>query len=253
MYVPDSWLHSTYNSGPWTVSMAGEGIVEGVYHAAACLGDVTKVRDVSLQELWGDRDRGGRTPLHMAAWSGYSSEMIETLLDKGFDINVRDLDFMSPLHYSINNFRHIMELLLKRGAAPHSLDEHRRQPMHYAHTITDTSVLDVLRDHGGDPFWADIRGDKPIHLMARAGNHLVVDWLLAQGEDPVAQNQQGATPLQFAAHFGHAAVLKSLLKKGDDVAWEYLVLAMHTARENGHHEITKALIEHINADKVVPV
>merc|ERR1712241_867795 len=64
MYVPDNWFHSTYNTGPWTVSMAGEGEVTGRFHSAACLGDLKTLQGVSLEVLANDTDFNRRNPLH---------------------------------------------------------------------------------------------------------------------------------------------------------------------------------------------
>jgi len=240
--VPDGWYHSTYNSGLWTVSVAGEGPVEGRFHGDACLGKTADMQQASLAELEAAVDSNNRNPLHIAAWSGYSGDMINYLVDRGMDINLPDKDWMTPLHYSVNNFEHIVEVLLKRGARPDAVDGHRRTPFHYIYSISDPNmrVPKMLHEHGGDPFAVDKYGERPIHLMARCGNSKVVEWLLSLGEGAEVLNNVQVTPVHYAVRYSHTGVLRVLLPYVKD---RMLILAMQKLAVGRNYAATLLLDE----------
>ena len=60
----------------------------------------------------------GQTLLHWAAAYTEKSSVIELLLDRGADINARDMNSFTPLHWAArdNKGPTVMELLLNRGA-----------------------------------------------------------------------------------------------------------------------------------------
>ena len=62
---PDSpfrrWYHSTYNHLEWTVSMAGEGLVQGRFHGDASLGRTDAMKAATLTELAHDLDTNRRS------------------------------------------------------------------------------------------------------------------------------------------------------------------------------------------------
>ncbi|MFB0553824.1 MAG: ankyrin repeat domain-containing protein [Phycisphaerae bacterium] len=65
------------------------------------------------------RDGKGRTPLHIAAWyaAGKNPKIVELLLSKGADINAKDNNGKTALLYAIENgHTEIVELLRKHGA-----------------------------------------------------------------------------------------------------------------------------------------
>ena len=65
------------------------------------------------------RDDQGRTPLHIAAWyaAGKNTKIVELLLAKGPDINAKDNNRKTALSYAIENgHTKIVELLRKHGA-----------------------------------------------------------------------------------------------------------------------------------------
>lgn len=66
-----------------------------------------------------ERDRNGRTPLHLASEGHADEAVIRQLLEAGCDINARDYSGQSALDIaSAHNKMHITQLLIKLGAAP---------------------------------------------------------------------------------------------------------------------------------------
>ncbi|MFC1650656.1 ankyrin repeat domain-containing protein [Candidatus Latescibacterota bacterium] len=117
-------------------------------------------------------------------------EIIEILLDNGADINKRDKDGWTPLHYAVKNALHReAELLLKRGA----------------------SVNATLDD-----------GDTPLHIAAWNSRELTAMKLIEHEADINAVNSFGATPLSWANVQGNSSIIELLKSNGADEASEKL-------------------------------
>ncbi|MFA6037887.1 MAG: ankyrin repeat domain-containing protein [Legionellales bacterium] len=74
------------------------------------------------------QDKKYRTALHIAAEKGYD-EVIVALLEKGFDVNIKDGSGMSALHYAAGSGRmSTIKLLVSKNANPNSTDQIKFRP-----------------------------------------------------------------------------------------------------------------------------
>ena len=72
----------------------------------------------------------GRTPLHFAVENS-DCEVVEQLLERGADVNVREKTGNTPLHFAaIGNASEVAELLLYRGADVKVQDIVGNTPLH---------------------------------------------------------------------------------------------------------------------------
>ena len=176
----------------------------------------------------------GLTPAHVAAYCGATSTL-ESILDRGGDVNAADEDGSTPLHWAASAGRAdaVRALLgrddvdafsknargqtaealglvsnaktasafrdLERAMAPHALARAGKLPI----------LRRMLEREGLDPNVADARGETLAHHAARGGAWRVVEALVAEyGAKPDARcARRGATPVHVAAERGHVAVL----------------------------------------------
>ena len=129
-------------------------------------------------------DTWGSTPLHAAVDSPNTNvAMVEILIRRGADVNIRDKHGQTPLCYLIDN-------LSQRD----SLD----------------SVLKLLLKHGGDLSALDHLGNTLLHHATRCGHITSMEYLLKQGCNVNARNVQNVTPLHYAEIiFGFFDVFRS--------------------------------------------
>lgn len=120
-------------------------------------------------------------------------EEIKRLLDEGADINARDKDNNTILHWAISNDQlEAVKELLDRG-------------------------IDIeLRENGG--FTA-------LHFAARLRNVEIVKELLNRGADIHAKTNAGKTALYFASRFRASRLVKELLERGAEL--DLLTLSNH--------------------------
>ena len=163
------------------------------------------------------RDGGGRTPLiHTAANAAdelFAARVAGLLLARGADVNAEDSFGRSALVYSIEQDKQVLtEYLLKYGA------DVERETQAYGMPVVFV------------PF---------IHLnpaMAR----LVVQRL----RNVNIRGAVGATPLSWACRYGYLDLTEQLLKAGANVNSKsrHSKTSLMEAAEKGHYEITKLLV-----------
>jgi hypothetical protein len=114
------------------------------------------------------------TPLHSAASHGnleLVSEMSELILDYGADVNVRNVNNWTPLHYACQGFRHPLA----------NSDEPRSFP----------EVARLLLECGADVDAQTNSSSTPLHIAALSGRIEVVRVLLKHGAESGVQNEEG--------------------------------------------------------------
>lgn len=149
-----------------------------------------------------------KSALHLSAW--YQPNFIELLVAKGADVNVKDNNGWTPLHYS---GRRSMDLLIAKGA-----DVNARTN----------------------------QGETILHLSATRGNKDKVQFVLGKGVDINAKDKLGWTALHRAIIFDHLEVAKFLVTQGADVNVKDndSKAVLSWAQERGHKEIVEFLRKH---------
>ncbi|KAL7802862.1 ankyrin repeat-containing domain protein [Trichoderma afarasin] len=127
--------------------------------------------------------RRGRTPLLWAAMRGHKA-IVQLLVDKGVDINVKDRDERTPLSYAAQiGHKTIAQLLLNKGPDINSKDIHGWTPLSYAASAGYIAIAQLLLDNGADFKLQDENGMTPLLLARKNGNKAMVELLLNEGAE----------------------------------------------------------------------
>ena len=95
------------------------------------------------------KDKEGKSPLHYAE----RKAVAELLLAKGADVNAKDNEGKTPLHCATR--KDTVELLLATGADVNAKDNGGETPLHCAErrvakdNLNLNEMIEVLRQHGG--------------------------------------------------------------------------------------------------------
>nr|CAD7201037.1 unnamed protein product [Timema douglasi] len=182
-----------------------------------------------------DRILANDSDLHIAVLRN-DVAAVTGLLEKGAEVNFRDMGGRSALHLAAvqKNGEDVIKILLKHGADIHLADE----------VLQWTGLR--YADKGINS--KDKQGKTPL-FIASEHNHLeVVKYLTEKGADVEICSRDGYSPLYIALLKGNTNVIHFLkdvatVDKGSKNGWTL----MHTASTNGHLNVIEHLLK-INAN-----
>ena len=95
------------------------------------------------------RDPEGRTPLHLAAWYGYTATVRRMLLQHA-EVDARDSKERTPAHWSaFKGYLEVIKLLVENGADVNARDAGGRTVLQMAMIGKQEAVEAFIRSHGG--------------------------------------------------------------------------------------------------------
>lgn len=180
----------------------------------------------------------GRTPLHLAAYSGRPT-VAKALLDAGASVAAVGGRGETPLHLAANE--EVATLLINAGADVDAADSTGRTALHLAASRDAKALAALLIGAGASLNAVDGAGHTPLHEAAHDEALATAELLIAHGADVNVANPSGSTPLHMALLDDHTerpalAVATMLVENGADVnaqtalfGWAPLHLAAYHA------------------------
>ena len=159
------------------------------------------------------RDAEGNTPLHYACLKGYR-DIVNLLLDSEADATIANNLSETPLHAaSRSGNKEIIGKLVQYGADIDATDSDGRTPLIRLldNRRTDTALF--LIEQGADTEIADNTGHKAIDYATAQGLRTVVERLSVES----TTDTHGNTPLHQAAFNGQSEIVRSLLSAYPDM------------------------------------
>jgi hypothetical protein len=129
------------------------------------------------------RNALGDTACHLAAIMGYIN-IVEMILDRGFDVHDKNNDGWTILHYAAaGNQSNIMEMLLDRGFDIYDKNSYGATILHYASVRDHINIIEMLLERGFDFNSKTNGGRTALHYAAIFGRMNAVELLLQRGID----------------------------------------------------------------------
>lgn len=141
-------------------------------------------------------------------------DLIALLEDNEADINARNINGATPLHFAVTYQNPtILEILLKFKANPNLkeyYDVGECTPLHRAVELDNFDICRLLLDFGANPSIQCKKGFTALHYAARNGNIDIVQLLLNYGVDIHLRDKNGFNASYWAKSNKHSEVLKLL-------------------------------------------
>ncbi|XP_035496318.1 ankyrin repeat domain-containing protein 39 [Scophthalmus maximus] len=137
-------------------------------------------------------------------------ERVESLVQRGTDLNLRDSSGYTALHYaSRSGHLAVCTFLLENGACASPQTPGGATPLHRSAYCGHLDVVRILLHRRADPMLCDDDGASPLHKAAEQGHDEVCQLLL---EDCPALCSQMNKRLQLPYHLAQQGNLQELLK-----------------------------------------
>ena len=155
--------------------------------------------------------KGKLGKLYQRAAAHGMMRMVEFWLSRIRDINIRDNDERTALHFAAMNGRYeIVELLISRKADSSLQDRHGRTPLSSALQRRQCRTALLLANESNLDL-VDEKGNTPLHWAARRDFKGVGSALLEHNANIDAQDRRGRTPLQIAILYDNTAFADFLI------------------------------------------
>ncbi|KAM3542819.1 hypothetical protein ARSEF1564_004259 [Beauveria bassiana] len=163
---------------------------------------------------------GGSTALTHAAWLK-ADTMVPLLLDHGADVNPRDLDDHTALHWAAEGtYADLVEVLLdrgteidcRRGADVNARDFHGRSVLHWFAIQGCAETVPLLLRSGASVDMQDHCGQTALHWAVASGHAATARRLLKLNASAALPTNDGSTALHIAAYIGYLKMVHLLLR-----------------------------------------
>lgn len=146
-------------------------------------------------------------------------EMLERILDDGFDVNCNNDCEKSLIHAAAETGSiNMVKMLVERGADIHALTEGGYNICHYAcHSRSTLRLVKYLFEHGFDFNRRDSNGETPLIVAIDNGNYSVAEFLIEKRAAINLCNYCGDGPLHRCSDSGQINLVKALIKSGADI------------------------------------
>lgn len=155
------------------------------------------------------------TPLHAAALEGDAARVV-LLIENGWDVNtVSPVRGDTPIFAALDNKRlEVVNTLLDRGADVNFVAQGRSTPLHHAAIWGNLDVIDRLLTMGADPARINDYSQLPLHYAVQRGNIEATKRLLVSPQLMDKTNTYHLTPLDNALELPKPDIALMLLNHG---------------------------------------
>ncbi|KAJ5365438.1 hypothetical protein N7517_008324 [Penicillium concentricum] len=186
------------------------------------------------------------TDLLVACYLGIT-QVIQVLLDEGFDVNIQDQWSLTALQAaSLRGFQQVVQILLDNGADLYSQFGRYGISLQAASFGGHEKIVEILLNQGANVNIESSDFKKALQLASYEGHERVVKILLKWGAKVNMQGADFYTALYDASLEGHERVVEILLNHGANVNMEggYYDTPLQVASFKGHERIIEILLNH---------
>ena len=146
------------------------------------------------------------------------NELIKELIKQGANVNAKDLDGNTPLHFaSCHNNPEIIKLLIEKGAKVNAKSNNKNTPLHLAIDYNNIEIITLLLNQEADVKAEGNNKNTPLHLASCHDNLEIIKLLIKKGSEVNAKDLDGDTPLHLASCHNNPEIIKLLIEKGANV------------------------------------
>ncbi len=158
--------------------------------------------------------KAGDAAMHAAVLSPYP-KMVEILLEKGADPDIRGHNNNTPLHYlAEHGKKELLLLILQKNPSLDLLNDDRSSALSLAIKNGHTDIVKILLSNGADSNIRCHNNNTPLHYVAEQGKKELLALILEKNPSLDLLNDDNWSALGLALKNGHIEVVQQLLQLG---------------------------------------
>jgi len=180
--------------------------------------------------------------------------MAKFFLAKGADMNARDFDNTTCLHYSVQFCKdpEITRFLVEKGADVNAVNDFLVTPFHLCANYSCNGLPFYLIEKGADYTRITRQNQNALHFSLISGCDTVSAFLMEHGLDINLIDSSGNNPLHMAMMSNRTAMALQLIDRGSDINLKNNEnkLSLYFSLLNNNDTLTKALLDReVNLDQ----
>ena len=159
---------------------------------------------------------GGNVLTFLVQNDSESEDVLELLLSHKADINMKDFDGKTPLHYAMSKSPSIVSALIENNADVNSINNKGETPFFSAMQNLDYSsdIIKILLKNKADVNIPTFNLETPLYAATYALSVENVKLFILHGADINISNRDGDSPIDIATELGFNKITKILIDSG---------------------------------------
>ena len=147
-----------------------------------------------------------------------NKEIVKLFIDKGVNIEAKDIYGQTPLHYASGEGNiEVIDFLITKGANVNAKNTDKFTPLHAAAQMGQKDAVALLITKGAGINERDKYGCTPLLYAVRDGHKETAELLILKGADFEIKNKKDFTMLHTAVAFRHKEIANLLINNGADI------------------------------------
>ena len=145
-------------------------------------------------------------------------KMIKYIIDKGVNLECKDIEQMRPIHYICQySTPEMIKYIIDKGVNLECKTGYGSKPIHYICQYSTPEMVKYIIDKGVDLEYQNYHCLKPIHYICQYSTPEMVKYIIDKGVNLECQTYHNFRPIHLICQYSTPEIIKYIIDKGVDL------------------------------------